>query len=647
MPNSHSYNKDDITHGVEKVISKKQIDASNVTISDEKRTQLIQDARQATKEKRYKDVLNITNEILSKRPNDETASFLNENAQSFLEEIRHKKAIGQIKKVNVQERNKYFENLKEKTIPYNELMQFTTEDEWEGIKGRRRREDGNKRLEGNRENTRRLKLTPSLTQRPIPQEFKTKLEKNISIEFINTPLRDVIAFLQEKSKMNFFLDKDAPDINVNIKLHDVPISIILEYILPKGLSYTVKDNIVLIAIEPLELRVYDVRDLLINLEDRQDLTTQATLSTEEGVIPTGEAKDTFDRVKEIIGLITNTIEPASWSLNGGKGMIAAREGMLGDIVVTHVLDVHRRVEDLLSALRSSADIQVCIEARFISVSNNFLEAFGNNINEFESTQKSEDSKKSSIFTETGDKFIDTGTTNVLGAATGINLTYQIFDGFFLKGFLKAVQESDEAETVTAPKITLSNTQRGTIKVVTTTSYIERYTIVSQTPQPVMAEIDDGTTFSVRPVVSADRKYVYLEVHPVITSVKFTDTIFQTVGSVPSGGGGSATANNTIQRPTTVKQELSVTVCVPDKGILMIGGLGKSSETKTSNGIPILSKIPFIKRLFSSNTTDRDITTAGNLIILIKPTILIRAEKEGRAFAHSKGNEKIKFPTYGN
>ncbi len=447
--------------------------------------------------------------------------------------------------------------------------------------------------------------------------------------------------------MNFFLYKDEPDINVNIKLNDVPISIILEYILPKTLTYTVRDNIVHITIEPLELRVYDVRDLLINLEDRQDLTTQATLITDEGITPTGEAKDTFDRVKEIIGLITNTIDPASWSINGGKGMIAAREGMLGDIVVTHILDVHKRVEDLLAALRSSADIQVCIEARFIAVSDNFLEAFGNNINEFESTQKPEDSKRSGIFTETGDRFIDTGTTNVLGATTGINLTYQIFDGFFLKGFLKAVQESDEAETVTAPKITLSNTQRGTIKVVTTTSYIERYTIVSQTPQPVIAEIDDGTTFSVRPVVSADRKYVYLEVHPVITSVKFTDTTFQTVGAVPSGGGGSATATNTIQRPTTVKQELSVTVCVPDKGILMIGGLGKSAKTKTSKGVPILSRIPFIRRLFSSNTTDRNITTAGNLIILIKPTILIREEEEGRAFAHSRSKEKIKFPMYGN
>jgi type II secretory pathway component GspD/PulD (secretin) len=161
----------------------------------------------------------------------------------------------------------------------------------------------------------------------------------------------------------------------------------------------------------------------------------------------------------------------------------------------------------------------------------------------------------------------------------------------------------------------------------------------------MAEIDDGTTFNVRPIVSADRKYVYLEVHPVITSVSFQDTTFQTVGQAASQT-TAGVASNIIQRPQTVKQELSVTVCVPDKGILMIGGLGKSSETKTSSGTPILSKIPIIKRLFSSNTIDRDITTSGNLIILIKPTILVREEKESHAFIKEKRGAKIRFPTYG-
>jgi hypothetical protein len=137
-----------------------------------------------------------------------------------------------------------------------------------------------------------------------------KLEERLSIEFVDTPLRDVISFLQEKSKMNFFLDKDAPDTSVNIKLNDVPLSVILEYVLPKDLGYVVKGNIVHVTLEPLELRVYDVRDLLINLEDRQDLTAQV-VATEEVTSSAGEGKSAFDRVQEIIDLVTSTIEPAS------------------------------------------------------------------------------------------------------------------------------------------------------------------------------------------------------------------------------------------------------------------------------------------------------------------------------------------------
>ena len=621
------------------VVKTRTEDIPKVTISDETRKQMLRDAKRATKEKRYEDAVKILNAVLEARPHNKSALFLKEKTKLLVEDRRHNAVMDQLERLDAQERNKYFQNLREKAIPYDDLMQFTTREKWEDIKKRTLREDTSKgkRLDESREHTERLQVVPSPSQNLLSQEMRNALNKELSIEFIDTPLSDVVVFLQEKTGVNFVLDKNAAATNVNVRLNDVPVSTVLNYILPEGLDYVVKDNVVHITLEPLELRVYDVRDLLINLEDRQSLEVAAS-TTEEGGGGKGESKDTFDRVQEIINLITDTVEPASWSVNGGRGMVAAREGMLGDIVVTHVARIHKQTEDLLAALRSSADLQIAIEARFIAVSNNFLEAFGNNINELDLAGQ-DDAEKGGIFTASGDTFIDTGTTNALGAATGLNLTYNIFNGFFLKGFLKAVQESDEAETITAPKITLSNTQRGTIKVVTTTSYIESYEIVSQVPQPVMAEIDDGTTFNVRPIVSADRKYVYLEVHPLITSVTFTETDFQTVGQAV-GDATEGVAINKIQRPTTVKQELSVTVCVPDKGVLMIGGLGKSSETKTSKGVPILSKIPIIKRLFSSNTIDRDITTAGNLIILIKPTILIREEQEARAF--SKGKRDVEF-----
>ncbi|KKM62276.1 hypothetical protein LCGC14_1523290, partial [marine sediment metagenome] len=427
------------------VVKKQAEDIPKVTISDETRKQMLRDAKRATKEKRYEDAIRIANAVLEARPHDKSALFLKEDTKLLVEDRRHNAVMDQLERLDAQERNKYFENLKEKSIPYDDMMKFTTKEKWEDIKKRAQKEDTSKgkRLDESREHTERLQVVPSPPQNLLSQEMRNALnKKKLSIEFIDTPLSDVVVFLQEKTGVNFVLDKNAAATNVNIRLNDVPVSTVLNYILPEGLDAVVKDNVVHITLEPLELRVYDVRDLLINLEDRHPgLIAQVTpTGTGEAAGAAGEGKDTFDRVQEIITLITDTVEPASWSLNGGRGRIAAREGMLGDIVVTHVAGIHKQTEDLLTALRSSADLQIAIEARFIAVSNNFLESFGNQINELDLVGQ-DDAERGGIFTASGDTFIDTGTTNVLGLAddltTGLNLTYNIFNGFFLKGFLKA------------------------------------------------------------------------------------------------------------------------------------------------------------------------------------------------------------------
>jgi len=46
------------------------------------------------------------------------------------------------------------------------------------------------------------------------------------------------------------------------------------------------------------------------------------------------------------------------------------------------------------------------------------------------------------------------------------------------------------------------------------------------------------------------------------------------------------------------------------------------------GVPVLSKIPVLKRLYSSRTLVKDEQV---LLILVKPTIIIQKETEQRAF----------------
>ncbi|HEY2573877.1 MAG TPA: hypothetical protein VGH65_07400, partial [Verrucomicrobiaceae bacterium] len=54
----------------------------------------------------------------------------------------------------------------------------------------------------------------------------------------------------------------------------------------------------------------------------------------------------------------------------------------------------------------------------------------------------------------------------------------------------------------------------------------------------------------------------------------------------------------------------------------------SGETEKEAGVPILSKVPFLKRLFTNRSLAKD---EQILLILVKPTIIIEKEVENKQF----------------
>ena len=399
------------------------------------------------------------------------------------------------------------------------------------------------------------------------------------------------------------------------------------------------------------MRVYDVRDILINFDDKEplkfDITAAATSQMGLSKVESVKVKDPSERVLDLIELIAITVEPLSWSSSAsvigasatggqqrrvnipghGEGSIIARMGQPGDLVVVNTKHVHKQIEDLLASLRSSQNLQVSIEARFITVSDEFMEDIGSNITNFFSDKTS----------------VTTGAESISG---GLNLNYSILNDSMLAGFLRAVQESKDSEFLTSPRITLSNTQRGNIAVIKTINYVQSTTVSEGVVTPIIGTIPQGTTFDVRPIVTADRKYIYLEVTPSIFEVEEI-TSFTFSGLNPDanvGGGGAGTTNippeQTVQLPKVNVSQVSVTVCVPDMGTLMIGGLGSINKDNSTTGIPILSKIPVLKRLFSR---DQKSNIKSNLIILLRPTILIKEEQEAKFLSMSNKKVDVKSP----
>ncbi|MDR4507814.1 MAG: hypothetical protein MRJ65_06190 [Candidatus Brocadiaceae bacterium] len=590
----------------------------------------IEKAYTAMEEKRYDDAAEILDPILEIDPTNEEALYL----RGKISDIRHERIRVSLETTYNQEKLKSLEHIKESSIPYQGILRFTTKEEWGNIE-KRTIPESDMIIKENISKTEQLQIIPSPVKNQYSKVIEDALNTIISFEFIDTPLTDVVTFIREKTDVNMIFDPEADDRSVTLKLKEVTVRTALKYILPKEYEYVIEENIIHVYQQKMELRVYDVRDILINLDDKSpfffDITAAATASmaVSGGGQGAEKSRTPFQRVSDVIEMIVKTVYPSTWTRNGGEGTIIARTDQPGDLVVSNSVYVHKQIEDLLASLRSSQNLQVSIEARIISVTDEFLEDLGSNITTFFEDDQTVDTGAENVGQD------DSG--NLLTAGAGIDLDYSIFTN--LEGFLKAVQESKGSEILTSPRITLSNTQRGNIAVIRTENYVQSTSVSDGVVTPEIGTIPEGTTFDVRPIVSADRKYVYLEVTPSVFQIEeIQDFEFSNFDDFEGdlGGGGNGTTyippQQTIQLPKVNVSQVSVTVCVPDKGTLMIGGLGTVNNGKTETGVPVLSKIPIIKFLFTRNQTTNKKT---NLIILLKPTIIIREEQEDslrRSFA---------------
>ena len=80
----------------------------------------------------------------------------------------------------------------------------------------------------------------------------------------------------------------------------------------------------------------------------------------------------------------------------------------------------------------------------------------------------------------------------------------------------------------------------------------------------------------------------------------------------------------IQQPAFTTSRVQTTVVVPDGGTVLLGGLKTLSEGRNEFGPPILSKIPYINRLFKNVGYGRE---TESLMIMVTPRIIIKEEEE--------------------
>jgi general secretion pathway protein D len=214
---------------------------------------------------------------------------------------------------------------------------------------------------------------------------------------------------------------------------------------------------------------------------------------------------------------------------------------------------------------------------------------------------------------------------------------QFLDDVQVDLLIEATQADSRNTILTAPRLTMHNGQMAWISVQTQQTYVQNLNLSTNAGAigftPELGTINTGFSFMVRGVISADRRYVTLEVIFDIgdlLELKKSDAF----GAVAAGGGDNSSSSQTtpvfIDLPITLSHRIRTTVSVPDKGSALLGGQRSVKEYETEIGVPVLSKIPYINRFFTNRTTSRE---EKSLLILLRPEIIIQQESEEMLFSH--------------
>ncbi|MFT5525957.1 MAG: hypothetical protein ACI9HK_003927 [Pirellulaceae bacterium] len=91
---------------------------------------------------------------------------------------------------------------------------------------------------------------------------------------------------------------------------------------------------------------------------------------------------------------------------------------------------------------------------------------------------------------------------------------------------------------------------------------------------------------------------------------------------------------TVQLPTFQQFSASTTVSVPDRGSVHIGGVNSIREGSSTRGVPFLSKIPGVNRLFKNNAIGREASRSN---IYASATIISLDEMDEAVLSAARSN----------
>lgn len=304
--------------------------------------------------------------------------------------------------------------------------------------------------------------------------------------------------------------------------------------------------------------------------------------------------------------------------NEGRSVVVNPQS--GIVVVRAMPGELRDVENFLNSAQSNLHRQVIIEAKVLEVQLNDQHQAG--VNWAALNQDGAD-------TITGSQFeIFDGTSELVDSqgnflASGLTSTRALpgFGNIFAIGaasddfalIIRLLDQQGSVNVLSSPRVSTVNNQKAVIKVGSDEFFVTEIssttttgTATTTTPQIILTPFFSGIALDVTPQIN-ERDEVILHIHPAISEV--TDQVKDI--TVAGQDQSLPLAFSTVRESDSI-------VRAKNGQVIVIGGLMQNQQTKVDAGVPGLSKIPILGRLFKQT---QSVARRTELVILLKPIVI--------------------------
>ncbi len=634
--------------------------------SRDRRARLLSSAIDHFNREEFDSAESLASQVLVEEPDNTVARDIVDNARKASRRYLNERYLRDLK----DSFRRWQVDIERTKVPQAGILKWPSQKFWDKIT--RLRAVGNVSEEG-------VALSPE--EQAISNKLKTR---TLDLPFETTAFPQVVEFLTAASGINFVIDARAKDdlesAEITLQANGLTVKDSLDLIMQQASAegeviYQIKGNIVrFIKKEHVKannlLRIHPVADLTLGLTDfiPPQITQIGVDEDSETPLFGGQAEEApqpYGTIEELMELVRASVSPLTWEEGGGQLNAQGK-----NLVVYAPGPVQNNVAKFLDDLRAFSGVVITIESRFLSVTDGFLRDVGVDFRGLGGTNGGplavlddvtsglDDNASAGLdnggpgvnsggaaLAPSSGLFFNDGSdgdfrgrsenifTNPLGsmlsALGGGTFQVTFLDDFSLSAVIRATEKSVRVRELTAPTLTVYNTQRANLTVVNQISFVQDFDVeVAQTSfiaDPVIGVIQDGLTLDVRPTVSHDRQYITMELRPTVANLVTPIATFQTL----LGAAITLAASQnpvTIQLPEINLRVAESTVRIPDRGSIVLGGLKNINIEDLKSSTPILGNLPILNFLFSRQGKSEEIE---HVMIIVTATITDLQEQADR------------------